>query len=139
MPDGSIRLLIGIADVDALVTRGTATDEHAATNTTSVYTGVCTFHMLPARLSTDLTSLNEGEDRNAIVIEMRVAADGTMTPVDAYRAVVHNYAKLDYESCRGVVGEPILSTEGRCAERSAQRAADDYSTSARGASATFVA
>ena len=98
MPDGSIRLLIGIADVDALVTRGTATDEHAATNTTSVYTGVCTFHMLPTRLSTDLTSLNEGEDRDAIIIEMHVAADGTMTPVDAYRGVVHNYAKLDYES-----------------------------------------
>jgi exoribonuclease II len=98
MPDGSIRLLIGIADVDALVARGTATDEHAATNTTSVYTGVCTFHMLPSRLSTDLTSLNEGEDRDAIVIEMSVGADGTMTPVDAYRAAVHNYAKLDYES-----------------------------------------
>lgn len=98
LPDGSIRLMIGIADVDALVTRGTATDEHAATNTTSVYTGVRVFHMLPPELSTDLTSLNEGEDRNAIVIEMRVTADGTMTPVDAYRAVVRNSAKLDYES-----------------------------------------
>ena len=98
LPDGSIRLLIGIADVDALVERGTATDEHAATNTTSVYTGVCVFHMLPTRLSTDLTSLNRGEDRNAIVIEMRIGPDGTMTPVEAYRALVHNYAKLDYES-----------------------------------------
>src|SRR5688572_29658062 len=98
LPDGSIRLMIGIADVDALVTRGTATDEHAATNTTSVYTGVRVFHMLPAELSTGLTSLNEGEDRNAVIIEMHVAPDGTMTPVDAYRALVHNYAKLDYES-----------------------------------------
>jgi exoribonuclease-2 len=101
LADGSIRLMIGIADVDALVEAGTATDEHAATNTTSVYTGVRVFHMLPMELSTDLTSLNEGEDRNAIVIEMRVAADGEMTPVDAYRAVVHNHAKLDYESVGG--------------------------------------
>lgn len=98
LPDGAIRLMIGIADVDALVERGTATDEHAATNTTSVYTGVRTFHMLPTELSTGLTSLNEGEDRNAIVVEMRIGATGAMTPVDAYRAAVHNYAKLDYES-----------------------------------------
>jgi exoribonuclease-2 len=98
LPDGSIRLMIGIADVDALVERGTATDEHAATNTTSVYTGVRVFHMLPTPLSTDLTSLNEGEDRHAVIIEMRVATDGLMTPIDGYRAVVHNYAKLDYES-----------------------------------------
>jgi exoribonuclease-2 len=98
MPDESVRLMIGIADVDALVERGTATDEHAATNTTSVYTGVCTFHMLPAELSTDLTSLNEGEDRSAVVIEMQVAGDGAVTAVDAYRAAVRNYAKLDYET-----------------------------------------
>jgi exoribonuclease R len=98
LPDGSIRLMIAIADVDALVTRGTATDEHAATNTTSVYTGVRVFHMLPSELSTDLTSLNEGEDRTAIIVEMRVAHDGTMTPVDVYGALVRNYAKLDYDS-----------------------------------------
>jgi exoribonuclease-2 len=98
LPDGSIRLMIGIADVDALVERGTATDGHAAANTTSVYAGVRVFHMLPTQLSTDLTSLNEGEDRNAIVIEMRVAPDGTMTAVDAYRARVRNHAKLDYET-----------------------------------------
>ncbi len=98
LPDGSIRLMIGIADVDALVERGTATDEHAATNTTSVYTGVRVFHMLPTQLSTDLTSLNEGEDRSAIVIEMRIAPDGTTASADAYRAVVRNHAKLDYES-----------------------------------------
>ena len=98
LPDGAIRLMIAIADVDALVSRGTATDDHAATNTTSVYTGVRVFHMLPTALSTDLTSLNEGEDRSAVIIEMRIARDGTMTPVDVYPAVVHNYAKLDYES-----------------------------------------
>ena len=106
LPDGSIRLMIAIADVDALVEAGTATDGHAATNTTSVYTGVRVFHMLPTELSTDLTSLNEGQDRNAIVIEMRIASDGAMTPVDAYRAVVHNHAKLDYESVGGwLVGD----------------------------------
>jgi exoribonuclease R len=104
LADGSIRLMIGIADVDALVTPGTATDAHAATNTTSVYTGVRVFHMLPPELSTDLTSLNEGEDRNAVIVEMRVALEGTMTPVDVYRAVVRNHAKLNYETVGAWLG-----------------------------------
>ena len=104
LPDGSIRLMIGIADVDALVTPGSATDTHAATNTTSVYTGVRVFHMLPSELSTDLTSLNEREDRGAVIIEMRVAVDGTMTPVDTFRALVRNRAKLDYEGVGGWLG-----------------------------------
>src|SRR5688572_26334018 len=114
LPDGSIRLSIGIADVDALVERGTATDDHAATNTTSVYTGVCVFHMLPTQLSTDLTSLNEGADRNAIVIELQIASDGSVPAVDAYRALVRNHAKLDYESVgRWLEGGPAPSVLAR--------------------------
>ena len=66
LPDGSIRLLVGIADVDALVPKGSPIDEHAHANCTSVYTGIDVFPMLPEKLSTNLTSLNEGEDRLAI-------------------------------------------------------------------------
>ena len=97
LPDGSIRLRIGVADVDALVPKGTATDEHAADNTTSVYTGVVVFPMLPERLSTDLTSLNEGEDRLAVVIDMEIRPDGAIGKREVYRAHVHNHAKLVYE------------------------------------------
>ena len=97
LADGEIRLYIGIADVDALVGKGSAVDEHAAENTTSVYTGIVVFPMLPERLSTDLTSLNEDEDRCAIVVELDVAADGSITREDAYRALVRNRAKLAYE------------------------------------------
>jgi exoribonuclease R len=98
LPSGEIRLLIGVADVDAFVPKGSATDAHAAENTTSVYTGIAVFPMLPNRLSTDLTSLNEGEDRLAIVIEMDIAPDGSVTREDVYRALVRNRAKLVYES-----------------------------------------
>ncbi|MDQ3997459.1 MAG: ribonuclease catalytic domain-containing protein, partial [Gemmatimonadota bacterium] len=94
---GAIRLRIGVADVDALVPKGTATDEHAAGNTTSVYTGVVVFPMLPERLSTDLTSLNEGEDRLAVVVDMEIRPDGEIGKRDVYRALVHNHAKLVYE------------------------------------------
>jgi exoribonuclease-2 len=98
LSDGAILLRIGIADVDALVPKGTATDAHAAANSTSVYTGVSVYPMLPERLSTDLTSLNEGEDRLVLVIEVELAADGTVRRHDVYRALATNHAKLAYES-----------------------------------------
>src|SRR5258705_28166 len=95
---GDTRLLVGIADVDALVSRGSAIDEHAATNCTSVYTGVRTYPMLPEELSTDLTSLNAGEDRLAVITEMVLAPDGSMKSVNIYRALLKNQAKLSYDA-----------------------------------------
>ena len=83
---GEIRLLIGIADVDASVPKGSAIDKHAEQNCTSVYTGVKTFAMLPEELSTDLTSLVAKEDRRATVTEMMVASDGTVRDGKIYSA-----------------------------------------------------
>ena len=97
LPDGAIRVMIGIADVDALVPRGSAADDHAATNTVSVYAGVAVFPMLPERLSTDLTSLNEGEDRVAVIAQFDVAEDGAISGGVVRHALVHNHAKLAYE------------------------------------------
>ena len=94
---GSIRVRIGVADVDTLVHLGSAADEHAAKNTTSVYTGVATFPMLPDRLSCDLSSLNEAEDRLAVVVEFDVGPDGALGNASVYRALVRNQAKLAYE------------------------------------------
>ncbi len=94
--DGSVKILIAVADVDALVKVGSAIDGHARTNTTSVYTAGEIFFMLPERLSTDLTSLGEGEVRLAIVIQAVVAADGTVAESDVYRSIVENKAKLAY-------------------------------------------
>jgi len=94
--EGGIRVLIAVADVDAEVPVGTPIDRYAADQTTSVYTGVRTFSMLPVELSTDLTSLNEGVDRLAVVIDLLVAADGSITSQAIYRALVHNRAQLTY-------------------------------------------
>ena len=93
---GLVKILVAVADVDAVVRSGSAIDGHARTNTTSVYTAAGIFPMLPERLSTDLTSLNEGQARLAIVIEMVVTADGSVVESDVYRAVVMNRAKLAY-------------------------------------------
>jgi VacB/RNase II family 3'-5' exoribonuclease len=98
LADGAVKILVAIADVDALVAKNSAIDGHAATNTTSVYTPAEIFPMLPEKLSTDLTSLGEGQQRLAIVIEMIVAADGSVTSSDLYRAVVLNRAKLAYNA-----------------------------------------
>jgi exoribonuclease-2 len=92
------RVLVAIADVDALVKKGSAIDAHAQLNTTSVYTDAEIFPMLPTQLSTDKTSLNEDQERLAIVIEMVVGGDGSITKSDVYRARVKNKAKLAYNS-----------------------------------------
>ena len=98
LADGAVRIHVAVADVDALVKKGSAIDAHARFNTTSVYTSAKVFPMLPERLSTDLTSLNPGEDRLAVVTEMVVAADGSFTPSGVHRALVHNKAKLAYDA-----------------------------------------
>jgi exoribonuclease-2 len=97
LPNGAIRIVVGIADVDSLVPKDTPIDQHAFANCTSVYTGIDVFPMLPEKLSTDFTSLNEGEDRLAIAIETVVGAGGDVASHDVYRAMVRNGAKLAYE------------------------------------------
>ena len=94
--DGTVTVFVAVADVDALVGAGSAIDDHARINTTSVYTAAQVFPMLPEKLSTDLTSLGESEERLAVVVEMTVAADGAIPASDLYRAQVRNRAKLAY-------------------------------------------
>ena len=97
LPDGSIRVRIGIADVDVFVVKGSPIDLHAAQSTTSLYAGVATFPMLPDALSSDATSLLANVDRLAVVTDFTVAPDGAITKSDVYRARLTNHAKLVYE------------------------------------------
>src|SRR5258708_12328536 len=89
---------MGSADVDAVVPKGSATDRHAAVNTTSLYLGVRIFPMLPDELSSGASSLLEGQDRVAHVVQLIVGADGDVRPEETYRATVRNQANLVYES-----------------------------------------
>jgi exoribonuclease-2 len=93
-----IRVRIAIADVDSDVPIGSPIDQHAAAETTSVYTGIRTFSMLPEQLSTDLTSLNQDTDRLAVVVDMVLAPDGSLTSGGIYRALVRNQAQLTYNA-----------------------------------------
>ncbi len=95
---GGIRVLVAVADVDSAVRQGTPIDLHAQRETTTVYTGIRTFPMLPEELSTDLTSLGEDQDRAAIVIEMTVDAAGGIQGGRVYPALVRNRAQLTYSA-----------------------------------------
>ncbi|MGC9157738.1 MAG: RNB domain-containing ribonuclease [Terracidiphilus sp.] len=96
--DGRILVRVGVADVDARVHRGSILDGHARSETTSVYTGVKVFPMLPVGLSEGLTSLNEGEDRIAVVIEFAVDEAGGVSDGKTYQALVRNRAQLAYHA-----------------------------------------
>ena len=97
-PNGDVKVMIGIADVDAFVPSQTPIDQHAATETTTVYTGVRNFPMLPEELSTGITSLLEEQDRLAIIIEFVIGSSGAVTASELYRALVRNRAQLQYNS-----------------------------------------
>ncbi|MEO7254367.1 MAG: ribonuclease catalytic domain-containing protein, partial [Casimicrobium sp.] len=126
LANGATKILVAIADVDALVKKGTAIDDHAHNNTTSVYTAARIFPMLPEQLSTDYTSLNGGERRLSVVTEMVFDANGEMTATTCYRSLVFNYAKLAYDSVsawldgKGELPEAARAVRGMDAQLRAQ-------------------
>ncbi|MBW3566250.1 MAG: RNB domain-containing ribonuclease [Acidobacteria bacterium] len=108
----AIRLYVGIASVDWLVDIGTPVDRHAAHNTTTVYTPVHNFLMIPAELCTDLTSLSENADRMGLVIEMVIETDGTLSFEKVYPARLRNHSKLAYDSLSRWLDEEIPELDG---------------------------
>lgn len=118
LSEDKVKILVAVADVDALVKDGSAIDEHARHNTTSVYTAAEIFPMLPEKLSTNLTSLNFDNERLAVVVEMVIGTDGSLLGSDIYRARVRNHAKLAYNSVaawldgKGAVPEAVAAVSG---------------------------
>jgi VacB/RNase II family 3'-5' exoribonuclease len=98
LPNGDAKVRVGVADLDAFLPKLSAIDQHAARETTTVYTGIRTFPMLPEELSTGKTSLLENQDRLSVVVEFVVDGDGHVASSDVYRAVVRNQAQLQYNS-----------------------------------------
>jgi len=128
----NVKIYVAIADVDASIKNGTAIDQHARNNTTSVYTAAEIFPMLPEKVSTDITSLNFEEDRLSIVVEMLISAAGTVEDSHVYRAWVRNHAKLAYNSVAAwleknkAIPEAITAVQGladnlRLQDQAAQR------------------
>src|ERR1022692_3661391 len=116
LPNGDVKVMVGIADVDAFVAKDSPIDQHAARETTTVYTGVCNFSMLPEDLSTGASSLLENVDRPAVVIEFLIDtngnAGGSIRASNVYRAIVCNQAQLTY----GAVGTRLGGTAAAAPE-----------------------
>jgi exoribonuclease-2 len=98
LANGNVRIMVGIADVDAFVPQQSPIDQHAARETTTVYTGIRNFPMLPEELSTGATSLLENQDRLGVVIEFTIDSASGLKSTDVYRALVRNKAQLQYNS-----------------------------------------
>lgn len=129
--DGTVKIFVAIADVDSLVKKQSAIDNHAKHNTTSVYTAGATYAMIPEKLSNNLTSLNLNADRAAVVIEMCFNPPGTLVNSKIYEAVVKNHAKLTYNGVsawlengqipQGIRDVPGLDENIRLQEKVAQQ------------------
>jgi ribonuclease R len=117
-PSGKVKIFVAIADVDTSIRNGSALDQHARNNTTSVYTAAEIFPMFPEKVSTDITSLNFKQDRLSVVVEMLINADGSLDDSTIYKAWVNNHAKLAYNSVaswlekNGAIPEAIGSVRG---------------------------
>jgi VacB/RNase II family 3'-5' exoribonuclease len=122
LSDGAVRIRVAVADVDGLVAEGSALDGHARHNTTSVYTAAEVFPMLPPKLSTDLTSLNEDSDRAAMIVDMVVAEDGELRNSEVHHAAVRNHAKLTYDGVGAALegGTPLPGRAGESGELASQ-------------------
>jgi VacB/RNase II family 3'-5' exoribonuclease len=118
LPAEKVKILVAIADVDAVIKNDSAIDQHARHNTTSVYTAAETFPMLPEEISTGITSLNFNDERLALVIDMVVGIDGSLQDADIYHGWVRNHAKLAYNSLaawlegKGDIPEAVTIVKG---------------------------
>jgi VacB/RNase II family 3'-5' exoribonuclease len=127
-----VKVMVGIADVDVFVPKSSPIDQHAARETTTVYTGIRNFPMLPEELSTGSSSLLENQDRLGVVIEFVVDSAGSVKSSNVYRALVRNKAQLQYNSVGGwldgtsapppkVSASPELQQQLRLQDEVAQR------------------
>jgi VacB/RNase II family 3'-5' exoribonuclease len=121
LASGDVKVMVGIADVDSFVAKASPIDDHAATEATTVYTGVRNFPMLPEELSTGASSLFENQDRLAVVTEFVVDADGNVNSGTVYRALVRNKAQLMYNAVgswlEGTMAPPKVAASGELQEQ----------------------
>ena len=105
-PGGQI-VTVAIADVAAYVTTGSALDREALRRGNSVYFPDRVVPMLPERISNDLCSLREGEDRPALAVRMTFAADGRKLRHSFHRIMMRSPAKLAYPQAQAAIdGRP---------------------------------
>lgn len=86
-----------IADAAFFITPHTPLYERALAQGTSFYLPGMSIPLLPPVLSEGLISLNEDQDRRAMIFEVKLDAEGTVWEFDIHRGIVRSRAKLAYE------------------------------------------
>jgi ribonuclease R len=94
---------VAIADVAQYVRPGSPMDVEAQRRGNSVYFPGRVVPMLPERISNDLCSLREGEDRPALAVRMRFDAEGRKTGHSFHRIMMRSAAKLSYEQAQAAI------------------------------------
>ncbi|ESZ15034.1 ribonuclease R [Mesorhizobium sp. L48C026A00] len=114
---GGVVVTVAIADVAAYVRYGTALDREALKRGNSVYFPDRVVPMLPERISNDLCSLREGQDRPALAVRMTFSADGRKLRHSFHRIMMKSAAKLAYRQAQAAIDGapddktgPILDT-----------------------------
>ena len=97
---GGVIATVAIADVAEYVRPGDLLDAEARLRGNSVYFPDRVVPMLPERISNDLCSLREHEDRPAIAVRMVFGADGTKRRHSFHRVLMRSHAKLAYEEAQ---------------------------------------
>ncbi|AZO12608.1 MULTISPECIES: ribonuclease R [unclassified Mesorhizobium] len=109
---GGVIVTVAIADVAAYVRYGTALDREALKRGNSVYFPDRVVPMLPERISNDLCSLREGEDRPAIAVRMTFSAEGRKLRHSFHRVMMKSAAKLAYPQAQAAIdGAPDAKTK----------------------------
>ena len=96
LANGNFFLGVYIADVSHYVKEFNALDKEAYSRGTSVYLADRVIPMLPVELSNGICSLNAGEDRLSMCIEMEIDNNGTILNYEISPAVIHVYRRLTY-------------------------------------------
>ncbi|RWF13642.1 MAG: ribonuclease R, partial [Mesorhizobium sp.] len=114
---GGVVVTVAIADVAAYVRYGTALDREALKRGNSVYFPDRVVPMLPERISNDLCSLRDGQDRPALAVRMTFSADGRKLRHSFHRIMMKSAAKLAYPQAQAAIDGapddktgPILDT-----------------------------
>lgn len=104
---GGYVVTVAIADVAAYVRPGSALDREALERGNSVYFPDRVVPMLPERISNDLCSLREGEDRPAIAVRLVLKSDGSKKSHSFHRILMRSAAKLSYQQAQAAIdGSP---------------------------------
>ncbi|RUW30585.1 ribonuclease R [Mesorhizobium sp. M1E.F.Ca.ET.041.01.1.1] len=108
---GGVIVTVAIADVAAYVRYGTPLDREALKRGNSVYFPDRVVPMLPERISNDLCSLREDEDRPAIAVRMTFSAEGRKLRHSFHRIMMKSAAKLAYPQAQAAIdGAPDKKT-----------------------------